>query len=325
MTTPPLFTIFFGPTASGKTDLAYRLASQEANILSFDSRHVYQEMNIVTGKDLSSDAYPVTAIFPNDTEHTVYAHQHVTDTERFPSPFPLTHLTDHEKAIHWMSTPLLFGLDIVRPDQKFSIRHYYEYAKSIIQAHREQRKPLILVGGSWQYASVLLDPPASLFAERDEGQRKKLEALSVEELQQRVQQQNPERWNGMNASDQANPRRLIRALEFTEATAPVASALIQPDEYTLRILNPDLEVLEQRIRARIEKRLAEGALEETKHLIQKYRDWSLPAFSSTGYGILRQHLEEGITLEEAKELWFLQERQYVKRQKTWIKKIATEQ
>lgn len=280
MTTPPLFTILFGPTASGKTDLAYRLAEeQSANILSFDSRHVYTDMDIVTGKDLP----PENVLFT------------------------------------------LYGISLVRPDQEFSIRHYYEYAKSIIQAHRERRKPLILVGGSWQYASVLLDPPASLFAERDEGQRKELEALSVEELQQRVQQQNPERWNGMNASDQANPRRLIRALEFTEATAPVASALIQPDEYTLRILNPDMDILEQRIRARIEKRLAEGALEETKHLMQKYRDWSLPAFSSTGYGILRQHLEEGITLEEVKELWFLQERQYVKRQKTWIKKIATEQ
>ncbi len=44
-----------GPTASGKTSLAVNLAHQlEGEILSIDSRQIYRELNIGTGKDLSS-------------------------------------------------------------------------------------------------------------------------------------------------------------------------------------------------------------------------------------------------------------------------------
>jgi len=278
--TTPLFTIIFGPTASGKTELAYRLAeTQGADVLSFDSRHVYREMSIVTGKDL-----------PNpDASFQV------------------------------------FGLDLVNPDEEFSIRHYYEYACSIIKQHRQARKPLILVGGSWQYASVVIAPPASLLAIRNYEQRQKLETVSLTELQRLAQTKNLERWETMNASDQANPRRLIRLLEYAESAEEVLPALLQKDEYTLEILDPPIEVLEQRIRSRIDKRLEQGALEETKLLIEKYPNWKLPSFSSTGYGSLRQHLEGSITLEEVKKLWWFQERKYAKRQKTWIKKIRATQ
>ena len=48
----PLITIL-GPTASGKTDLAAHLAYQlDAEIISADSRQVYRDMTIGTGKDL---------------------------------------------------------------------------------------------------------------------------------------------------------------------------------------------------------------------------------------------------------------------------------
>jgi tRNA dimethylallyltransferase len=44
--------IILGPTASGKTRLAARLAQQlNGAVLSFDSRQVYKELNIGTGKD----------------------------------------------------------------------------------------------------------------------------------------------------------------------------------------------------------------------------------------------------------------------------------
>lgn len=49
----PLITIL-GPTASGKTHLAVRLAAElDAEIISGDSRQVYRGMDIGTGKDLS--------------------------------------------------------------------------------------------------------------------------------------------------------------------------------------------------------------------------------------------------------------------------------
>lgn len=280
MSQPALFTIIYGPTASGKTELAYSLAkTQGANILSFDSRHVYKDMSIVTGKDLPHENAPFS----------------------------------------------VFGMDLVSPNQEFSIRHYYEYAKAIIADHRERHQPLILVGGSWQYAGVLIDPPASLFVERNSKDRAELELLPLETLQTRVQRQNPQRWQSMNESDRANPRRLLRALELEDTPTSVPLPFLNKNEYTLELLNPDMSYLEKKIQQRIESRLDEGALRETQNLREKYPDWSFPSFTSTGYGILRRYLEKQITLQEAKELWYLQERQYVKRQKTWIKKITAEQ
>ena len=49
---PKLITIL-GPTASGKTGVAVRLAEKlDAEIISADSRQVYRRMNLGTGKDL---------------------------------------------------------------------------------------------------------------------------------------------------------------------------------------------------------------------------------------------------------------------------------
>ena len=45
--------VIIGPTASGKTNLAVNLAKEcNGEIISADSRQVYREMNIGTGKDL---------------------------------------------------------------------------------------------------------------------------------------------------------------------------------------------------------------------------------------------------------------------------------
>jgi tRNA dimethylallyltransferase len=52
MTKPNLLLVILGPTASGKTRLAARLAQKlNGEILSADSRQVYQDLNIGTGKD----------------------------------------------------------------------------------------------------------------------------------------------------------------------------------------------------------------------------------------------------------------------------------
>ncbi|KKS61824.1 MAG: tRNA dimethylallyltransferase [Candidatus Collierbacteria bacterium GW2011_GWD2_42_50] len=49
--------VICGPTASGKTDLALQLAKElkKANILSVDSRQVYQDLDLITGKDIPLD------------------------------------------------------------------------------------------------------------------------------------------------------------------------------------------------------------------------------------------------------------------------------
>ena len=279
MSDRPLFTIVFGPTASGKSAYAYELAQkQQGNVLSFDSRHVYTYMDIVTGKDKPGK--------------------------------------DFSQSV--------FGQDLVEPDQEFSIRHYYEYALPIISDHRLSQQPLILVGGSWLYAQVLINPPASLFVPQNKELREQAQSLSVEQLQDLLQQSDPQKFSTLNTSDRNNPRRLIRAIEVVQASsaAPVQNILAE-NEFDLMILNPDFDQVTKRIQKRVIDRVKHGALEETAFLKDKYSDWNTPAFSATGYGYLRDFLENRIPLEIATLKWSQQERDYAKRQVTWINKILS--
>ncbi len=57
--------IICGPTASGKTSFALQLAKElpKANILSCDSRQAYQDLGIITGKDIPDDLSPKIKFF----------------------------------------------------------------------------------------------------------------------------------------------------------------------------------------------------------------------------------------------------------------------
>jgi tRNA dimethylallyltransferase len=57
--------VICGPTASGKTGLALQLGKElpKANILSVDSRQVYKELDIITGKDIPKNLPKKISIF----------------------------------------------------------------------------------------------------------------------------------------------------------------------------------------------------------------------------------------------------------------------
>lgn len=60
--------VICGPTASGKTGLALQLAKElpKANLLSVDSRQIYQDLDIVTGKDIPDNLPSTIKIFGHD-------------------------------------------------------------------------------------------------------------------------------------------------------------------------------------------------------------------------------------------------------------------
>ncbi len=282
--------IIFGPTATGKTTRALVLAREkQADILSFDSRQIYRGMAIGTGQDIPPSYQ-----------------QDQAGVWRSPT----------NKA-----APALYGLNIINPDKAFSIRHYYDWARPIIEQHRHQQHPLVLVGGAWPYAQVLIDPPATLYQPVNQKLRQELALLDVASLQIQLKQLNPEKFTRLNDSDRHNPRRLIRAIETANQPINVPAPLFQPDEYSLILHSVEPSQLEANLRQRIDQRLERGVLEETQRLITAYPHWNTPAFSATGYQFLCRYLNQEISLVKAKELWFQQERQYAKRQLTWLKKL----
>lgn len=291
----PLISLLFGPTASGKTAWALEWAQRtKGNLLSADSRQIYTDMKIVVGKDI-----PAGSTWQSETE-----------------------IADHPA---WLlpSGALMWGTDVVPPTHVFSLSHWFDWAAPIIAWHLATDTPLLIVGGTWQWQSVLFDPPASLFVPPDAVWRTAAQAMTLPELQTALQEESSRAWEQLNASDRANPYRLIRAVEVQRQTLekkPVP--LFDLTAGALHLRQPSLDQISGPIWNRVLERWENGALEETQALLEKYPDWDTPAFSATGYASIRQYLEKKINQEEALRQWFHTERQYAKRQITWCRSIA---
>lgn len=286
-------TFLYGPTGSGKTAYALDWAKKTGgNILSVDSRQIYKNFSVVVGKDLPDQA---------------------TWQEITPIGLPAWQLPGGQ---------YLWGLDIVHPTEPFTVSHWYSWVKPIIEWHRSTDTPLILAGGTWPWMSVLISPPESLFAPPDEALRKLAENMSVEQLQARVLELSPERWSQLNDSDRHNRRRLTRLIEvlpLLEKNAP--SPLVEMNEFSILLKDTSLQEVESAIWQRVLQRWEDGAVEETKKLMELYPDWNFPAFSATGYKALREYIEESISQDEAIQIWVQSERGYAKRQITWMRLI----
>lgn len=268
--------VICGPTATGKTDLALKLAAKyPADLISADSRQVYTGMDIGTGKDVSAD------------------------------------------------TPNIFGLDLVKPSQEFSLSQYISYAQKIVfQSWAKQRLPM-LVGGTGLYIKGVINPPATAAIPQNSQLRAELENMSVGQLATKIQQLDPDKFNQMNQSDRHNPRRLIRAIEVAEYlnnnSEPELFYPLPSDNLTIGLSAP-LELIDQKIAARVLHRLNAGMVEEVKSLHLNDLDPHLPAAHTLGYQQVIEYLGGKKTLAAATQDWITAEQQYARRQLTWFKK-----
>lgn len=263
-----------GQTATGKTDLALGLASAIPFVLiSADSRQVYKEMDIGTGKDK-------------------------------PSNEVLVQLQDE-----------------VFPNEEWSVSHFVRTAEPFIEYAWDAKKLPIIVGGTGMYCDALIGKYESIHIHQNPTLRVELEHLTKEQLQAKLQLLRPERFNHMNNSDRNNPRRLVRAIEVaSEMATPPLSTMVRERNVCWIGLTLPQDILEKRIAERVQKRFTQGMIKETKALMEKYKDWTSPAFSATGYREVRAYIEEKISKEQCIKTWTLHELQYAKRQLTWFKK-----
>lgn len=273
--------ILFGQTATGKTSKAIELAKKEnGELVSFDSRQIYKQLNIVTGKDV----VPSTPI--------------------------------------WL-------YDIVDPKKTFSSAEYVECAEHVLRDILSRGKTPILVGGTGYYLRHLLFGTPEITIKEDWALRKKLEIKTVEELQLLLKEKSAQLLDDMNNSDRNNPRRLIRRIEITESEKALPS--LPPHETLSARLGPTItympffhsstDIVREKITLRVEERLKNGALEETKNLLKKGYTQDDPGMNAIGYQQLITYLNGKTTLDEAKKQWITKEVQYAKRQKTYFKNL----
>lgn len=212
-----------------------------------------------------------------------------------------------------------FGLDLVDPDQPFSVGAYLAEARRASDEARKAERPLIVVGGSGLYISALL---RGLDTQRDPDPERRAhwEALlnegGVGALQSALKARDP----GVYArlADPQNPRRLIRALERLESGDVEAR---WNDQALVRVaaLRMDSERLRARIHARARGMFEHGLVEEAKGIRARWPTLSVTAAHAMGYAESFGVLDGSLTVSEAVARTATRTWQLARRQMTWFR------
>lgn len=234
-----------GPTASGKTALAVRLAlTFNGELVSADSRQVYREMDIGTGK------------------------------ERDPLPGP-----DGVPMILGVPQHLI---DVVRPDEAFSLADWQKRAFAVVADILARGKLPIVVGGTGLYVKAVVDALDLPDAPPDNGLRRRLARKTTAELLWELRDLDPKK---AKMIDRHNKRRLIRAIEIARAGAHLSTRLgtgwPHYDVLQIGITMPRQE-LYRRIDARVDEQISRGLEDEVRGLEKRYGK-KHPALSGIGY------------------------------------------
>ena len=298
--------IICGPTATGKTSLGVESAqSLDGEIVSADSRQVYEGMDIVTGKDMPANSKVIRQSADQNSKLQLKS-QKYTVGYRLLQNVPV-----------WLT-------DICQPDQEFNVAYFVRFASRVIEEIWQRGKLPILVGGTGLYIKSLLEPIGTEGIVPDWKLRGRLESWSVDRLQKKLKWLDLRRLEKMNQSDRNNPRRLIRAIEISLATSnqPPATRITRLDVKPLFIglRTKGLKALYQRIDERVEERLKQGAEREVSDLLNRY-SWDNSVLGTTiGYRQWRAYLTGTTTKEDAIQQWKFAEHAYGRRQMTWFKK-----
>ena len=293
--------VICGPTATGKTSLAINLAKKfGGEIVSADSRQVYQGMSIVTGKDLKSNAQLVVCngltgkIKNNDFQLGYY-------------------LIDGVRV--WL-------YDVVKPSYQFNAADYVCCAEEVLHDIWRRGKMPMVTGGTGLYIKSLIDGIGTMGVAVDLNLRKKLSGWQVDKIASWLRKIDLAKWRRMNESGRKNPRRLIRAIEVATSSEKKANSQKRGvgRDILLVGLKAPYKFLYQQIDKRVKRRVEAGAEKEARELFQKYSFGNQILGATIGYQQWRLFFEGELTNEETILHWQFSEHAYARRQMTWFKK-----
>lgn len=197
-----------------------------------------------------------------------------------------------------------------------------EAKAAIAEAHGQRRLP-ILVGGTGLYIRTLLDGIAPV-PDIDPAVRAIVRAMPVADAYAALQREDPVLAAALHANDTT---RVQRALEVVRSTGRSLAGWRATrvggirDQVTLTMDVIDLPVadLYARCDARVDRMVADGALEEVAALVARRLDPDLPVMRAIGVIQFARYLAGESTLESAIADVRQATRNYAKRQRTWLR------
>lgn len=219
-------------------------------------------------------------------------------------------------------------IDIVSPDQDYSVQNFQKQAKEIIKDINSRQKLPIVAGGTGLYINSLAYKLDFAGIAKDDDIRNKYENMAKEYgnkyIHDKLYEIDEESYERIEVAD---VKRVIRALEVYDITGKTISEYnknfrIENDEYNLNMfcLNMDRVNLYSRINLRVDQMVEEGLVEEVKGILNKGYDKDLVSLKGIGYKEIIMYLDNKISLEEAIEMIKKGSRNYAKRQLTWFRR-----
>jgi tRNA dimethylallyltransferase len=273
-----------GPTASGKSELAVKLAKQiEGEIISVDSRQIYCGMDIGTGK--------------------VPGKWKTIDGQKF---YVYKGIFHH-------------GIDIASPKRQYTVAQFQKYAKKVIKQIYQRGHTPIVCGGTAHWMDAVVYEQKFPEIKPDKKLRVKLANQSTQQLFQQLKRLDPAR---ARTIDRRNPRRLIRALEIVMNTNQPVPKLQQKSAYDVEWLGVklDQETLYKKIERRFKEWLKQGMLHEIENLHKQGVSWKRLESFGLEYKYGARYLQGQINYDEMVNLSLSSLRKYTKRQMTWWKR-----
>ncbi len=300
---PPSVVALVGPTASGKSELALRVAEASraagredavdrpppVELVSVDSMAVYRGMDIGTAKP----SRQVRARIP-------------------------CHL-----------------VDLVDPWEEFTVQRFQGLARRALGDIASRGHGALLVGGTGLYLRSVIDDltfpgrypeaAAALAGEVDTAgpPGSDAERSALEELHRRLSLLDP---TAARRIEPTNRRRLLRALEVTIGSGHRFSSFgpglerYPPTDVRLVGLRRDPTTLDRRITERFELLMEQGFLEEVRALADRPEGVSRTARQALGYRELLAHVEDGVPLAEAVAEAERRTRAFSRRQWAWFRR-----
>ena len=293
---PSILTIV-GPTASGKTDIAYQLAKlikdnqhKEVEIISADSRQVYKYI-------------PIASSYPPERYLSEFKHHYIGE---------------------------------LNPENEFNAGMYGKSAREIIFKIIRNQKVPIIVGGSGLYISSLIYGLFDMVNVNEESEELKIKQKQIrnelenqllidgiEKLYEELKKVDPESASKMV---NVNQRRIIRALEVYHLTGiPISVHQKKKIDVGFKAIQYgimwDRQKLYDRINKRVDLMIKNGLIEEIEILKLKgynYKEYN--SLNTVGVKEVFDYLDGVIDKERMIEMIKQNTRRFAKRQMTWFRK-----
>lgn len=277
--------IIGGPTNSGKTGLALKIAKEtNSEIISADSRQIYKYMDIGTGKK------PIYSDVPYEAHDDYWI----------------------------MDGVKIWGYDIVTPDVLYSAGDFYEFFLKTQKKILESGKNILLVGGTGFYIDTVLRGGIAIHTERNSELRKELNSKNATELRSMLPNELVE---SLNDSEKQNKQRLIRKIEIFKAHGAIPHENILDISGHLFInLTGPRELIYQKADLWVDTIWQKLKMETIDLTKRGYEDSHL--MNGIVYSTCKNFLDKKLTETEAIQMTKYDIHAYIRRQLIWFKRYG---